>query len=308
MPLFSIIIPTCERLNLLEDCLNSVLNQSFADWEVIVVDNGNNGEDIRLLTAQINDNRIRYFCTDTKYDRSIARNAGLAYSKGEFICFVDDDDLLLPEYLSTFKNWFDTHPKQNRSILRCAYAREKSGKRTLGPIYSVEKHKNPVRFAAFNMCGIWTLCIPKQCMEGIQFPSGFPHWQDTHVILRLLSRYPMYQLPDLNYIYKIHDDMGSLAVKKEKNPADRLHIHLAAIDDFFLNYSSFYKPFLPKNAHRMIKAEKYLQYATADLLYFKGDNSWQWFAKSIQLAFVPKIWKSYLVFIKLYFKKLLKLL
>lgn len=308
MPLFSIVIPTCERLKLLEDCLNSVLNQSFADWEVIVVDNGSNGEDIKLLIAQINDHRIKYFCSNTKYDRSIARNTGLAYSKGKFICFVDDDDLLLPEYLATFKNWYDTHPNQNKSILRCAYTKEKDGKRTLGPIYSVDKHKNPVRFAAFNMCGIWTLCIPKYCMEGIQFPIGFPHWQDTHVILRLLSRYPMHQLPNLNYIYRVHEDMGSLAVKKDNNPADRLHIHLAAIDDFFLNYKSSYKPYLPKNAHRMIKAEKYLQYATADLLYFQGDNSWQWFVKSLQLAFVPKIWKSYLVFIKLYFKKLLKLL
>lgn len=308
MPLFSIVIPTCERLKLLEDCLKSVLSQSFADWEAIVVDNGSKGEEIGLLISQINDDRIKYFRSNTKYDRSIARNTGLAYSNGEFICFVDDDDLLMPDYLATFKTWYDTHPNPNRSILRCAYAKQEKGKRTLGPIYTVGKHKNPVRFAAFNMCGIWTLCIPKHFMEGIQFPAGFPHWQDTHVILRLLSRYPMHQLPDPNYIYRVHENMGSLEIRKDNGSTDRLQIHLAAIDDFFLNYGSVCKPYLPKNAHRMIKAEKYLQYATADLLYFKGEKSWVWFVESLRLAIVPKIWKSYLVFIRLYLNKLIKLL
>jgi glycosyltransferase involved in cell wall biosynthesis len=303
MPQFSIIIPTSDRVSLLEQCLRTVVGQHFSNWEVIVVDNGSCSNEVRQAVDGCNDSRVHYIEADHKYDRSVARNIGLNHSTGRYVCFVDDDDELSPEYLSSFQIWYENNRHKGNHILRCGYQINKRGVTTIGPIYEEKKHDNPAKFAAFHMCGIWTLCIPREYAVENQFPAGFPHWQDTHVILRLLCQFPMVQIPQNNYIYRIHDGRGSIEIKNDKTPHQRLSLHLAAIDDFFSKYSHLYSALLAGNTHRALIAEKYLQYATADLIYFDGKNSGEWFVLSLRHAVEPRLWKSYLVFLRFYTTK-----
>ena len=307
MPLFSIIIPTSDRWQMLIQCLQSCINQESSNWEALVVDNGRSNREIRYLIDEFNDNRIKLIESEVKYDRSIARNTGYQMSSGAYICFVDDDDHLHPEYISRFEDWYNHHPDRKETILRCGYLIDRGDKTLKSVIYNKKIHKNPATFAAFNMCGVWTLSIPRQYLKDNSFPEGFPHWQDTHLILQLLCQYPFEQLAFYNYTYRIHEGMGSQEIKYDESPENRLQLHLAAVEDFFSKYPHLYRTQLPENTKNVIYAEKYLQYATASSIYFDGKNSWNWFVKSLRSAFLPRLWKSYIVFFRFHIPKLLRL-
>jgi len=94
----SVIIPTHNRPDLLPKAIKSVLNQSYQDFEVIVVDDG---LEIRAesIVKKVNDSRIVYIQHETERGGAAARNTGIKAAQGEFIAFLDDDDEWLPKKL-----------------------------------------------------------------------------------------------------------------------------------------------------------------------------------------------------------------
>lgn len=94
-PFFSIIIPTYNRANLLPIAIESVLKQSFSDWELLVVDDGSTDETAALMQEYCsNDSRIKSIF-QTNAERSAARNNGINQANGKYICFLDSDDYFL---------------------------------------------------------------------------------------------------------------------------------------------------------------------------------------------------------------------
>ena len=90
-PKVSVVIPTYERATKVQGAINSVLEQTFSDLEVIVVDDGSTDGTGQVLDANFGD-RIRYF-PQTNQGASIARNRGVTEARGEWIAFLDSDDL-----------------------------------------------------------------------------------------------------------------------------------------------------------------------------------------------------------------------
>ena len=94
----SVIVPTYNRAHMIAEAIDSVLNQTFKDFELIVVDNYSS-DNTESVVKSYNDNRIRYFKNQNNGLVSINRNYGIEKSYGEYIAFLDDDDLWLPEKL-----------------------------------------------------------------------------------------------------------------------------------------------------------------------------------------------------------------
>jgi len=95
--LVSVIIPTYKRPNMLGRAIDSVLEQSYSNIEVIVVDDNSDGDKYRLETIQYmeryaDDPRVKYIKHKINQSGSAARNTGIQNSVGEYIAFLDDDD------------------------------------------------------------------------------------------------------------------------------------------------------------------------------------------------------------------------
>jgi glycosyltransferase involved in cell wall biosynthesis len=97
--LFSVIIPTFNRRDLLPLALESVWQQRFADYEVIVVDDGSNDGTVEYLCSL--GSRVRVF-VQTNKGPGAARNLGVAEARGEYVAFLDSDDLWFPWSLETY--------------------------------------------------------------------------------------------------------------------------------------------------------------------------------------------------------------
>jgi len=98
-PFFTIIIPTYNRASFIADTLRSVLAQTFLAFELIVVDDGSKDNTAEIV-EEFPDPRIRYYLKENG-ERGMARNFGFARAQGEYVLFLDSDDLLHPDHLAT---------------------------------------------------------------------------------------------------------------------------------------------------------------------------------------------------------------
>lgn len=98
MPEVSIIIPTFNRANFLKIAINSVLNQTYSDYEIIVVSNGST-DNSEMVVEKFQDPRIKFIKQEASGSPASPRNHGIRISKGNYIAFCDDDDIWLPEKL-----------------------------------------------------------------------------------------------------------------------------------------------------------------------------------------------------------------
>ena len=99
MPKVSVIIPTHDRAEYLGVAIASVLNQTFQDFELIVVDDASVEDNLGVI-ASFHDDRIKFFRHQTRKGGSAARNTGIANSKCDYIAFLDDDDEWFPDKLA----------------------------------------------------------------------------------------------------------------------------------------------------------------------------------------------------------------
>ena len=108
---YSIVIPVYNVASYLRECLDSVLAQTFADWEAICVDDGStDGSGAILDEYAAKDGRFKVI-HQTNSGVSAARNAGLKFIRGDWFLFLDADDMLRPQALSNFESVLRKHPE-----------------------------------------------------------------------------------------------------------------------------------------------------------------------------------------------------
>jgi len=99
---FSIVIPTCQRHDTLKYAIKSVLNQTFQDFELVIMDNFSTPETAEVVFS-FGDDRIKYYRASERLSATDNWELGLSYAKGEYICLIGDDDGLMPDGLAIGK-------------------------------------------------------------------------------------------------------------------------------------------------------------------------------------------------------------
>ncbi|MGE0561836.1 MAG: glycosyltransferase family 2 protein [Flavobacteriales bacterium] len=105
---FSIIIPTYNRASFIVKTIQSIINQTYSNFEVIVVDDGST-DNTEEVVKSIKDERIKYYKKENA-ERGAARNFGTKKAKGDFITFVDSDDIVYNNYLEQANIFINNNP------------------------------------------------------------------------------------------------------------------------------------------------------------------------------------------------------
>lgn len=111
MPFFSVIIPLYNKERFIADTIKSVLAQSFADFEIIIVNDGSTDQS-EAKVQQFDDARIRYYLRENK-GVSAARNLGITLANADFIAFLDADDYWYPDFLQMMHRNIVRFPNEN---------------------------------------------------------------------------------------------------------------------------------------------------------------------------------------------------
>jgi Glycosyl transferase family 2 len=113
--LISVVLATRNRADLVPRAIESVIAQSYGNWELIAVDDGSDDHTPETLNAYT-DSRIRVVHREQRGGLSAARNAGLDEARGEYVVYLDDDNVLHPQWLRGVAWAFELHPKSELMV------------------------------------------------------------------------------------------------------------------------------------------------------------------------------------------------
>jgi Glycosyl transferase family 2 len=108
--LISVVLPTHNRADLVQRAVRSVIAQSYSNWELLVVDDASEDDTPNVLST-FTDSRVRVLRREQQGGAGATRNTGLAEARGEFIAYLDDDNVMHPHWLKAVAWAFDLHPE-----------------------------------------------------------------------------------------------------------------------------------------------------------------------------------------------------
>ena len=173
---------------MINNAINSVLDQSYRNWELIVVDDGSTDNTKEIVSEVVKkDKRVKYFFKENK-ERSAARNQGIKIASGEWICFLDSDDLYHRSHLEKFKKLINKNNKQP-ALYFCGLGKN---------IFDNENyhynntHKNNIEFILLNTVGTPRACSTKKILQEHKFNETLFIGEDMKLWSRILIDYELY--------------------------------------------------------------------------------------------------------------------
>lgn len=225
-PFFSIVLPTFNRRELLETAISSVLNQTFNDWELLIVNDCSTDNTSAFLT-QFSDSRIRIMHNQVNLHKGGARNIGIINSTGKFVCFLDDDDYYFENHLMVFYDFIIAMGKKKAVYYTMPITQNKKTGVVSKRILPEVGDKNPIEYYLDHKNGVPTprMCIEKTILNDNLFNPKIKIGQDTELLLRIVVNYPAYPIIEHTSVMVIHDDnSGNLKYDTGQNRLEGLKI------------------------------------------------------------------------------------
>ncbi len=172
-PLVSVIMPAYNAASYLREAISSVISQSVTDWELFVIDDGSsdNSRDIAAEFAQ-SDPRIQLVVNEKNMGVAKTRNRGIEMSKGQYIAFLDSDDVWHPEKL---EHQLDRIAGMNADICYCSYAIIGADGNKVRADYLVPDEARFEDILKENFIQCSAMLIRSDIVKGIMFNTAFYH-------------------------------------------------------------------------------------------------------------------------------------
>ena len=229
-PFFSVIIPTYNRKNLVLAAIDSVLRQTFHDWELIIIDDGSTDGTFKALES-ITDSRISAYFQDNR-ERSASRNRGINLSKGKFICFLDSDDLYLEDHLGKLHQHI-LSASENKKVYHTGYElvdlrhhvnlpKDQNGfnRAEPKPVPACQIDKGDFVDSLLK-CTVYpsSTCIHKDILENYSFREDLRMWEDTFLWLCIAKEYAFEGLEQQSVQIKLHRQSTTAEIDASRNAA-----------------------------------------------------------------------------------------
>lgn len=298
-PTVSIIIPVYQAEDFLSRCLNSITNQTFKDFELLLINDGSTDKSQKICNNYaISFNNIRVF-HQKNIGPSAARNKGIDQAKGKFITFIDADDYIDKNYLEGF---FVANPNPEKALIQHNYIREyNDGRRKkfqLPPkqfnrsqfsnlFYSIQL----IKWWPFTWGKLYDLALVKE--QGLHFKEDIYYGEDLIFLLSYLNFAKCFILSSHSYYYHYLYNPNSLTrslygyeseikrfriVRKQEHKLGKKfnfdkelkQLHQEHFSNYF--YRALHSLYLPphiKKKHKRIQILKEM-YRTGDIDYIKS--------------------------------------
>lgn len=245
----SVIIPTCNRKDLVRQAIESVCVQTFKDFEIVLIDDGSTDGTGQEISA-LGDKRIRYFGKENG-GVSSARNLGLQKATGTYVTFLDSDDLFVPDYLKTMVSTLE-----GASDFGVAY----SSITMEYPDGSRQERSNDkyacsgwIAGALFSRFFVYcqACLIRREVLEGIFFDEALELAEDQDLFLRLSTRTQFLFVPQTHVIRRMMTNSLSRQEGRGKVHLDNLKVP----ERFYFEYGG--SDWIPKRQAMRILSRKY---------------------------------------------------
>ncbi len=219
-PAISVIMPVYNRATLVGEAIESILTQTFTDFELIIVDDAsqdNSAEIIRSYAAR--DDRIRCLMLEQNTGNASARNRGLEVARGEFVACMDDDDISLPERLEKQVAFLRANPEIGVVGVEAMMTDHQ-----LNPLQPYSRLGTSHARIAYDLLQIGDCIVGASMMmrrETLEACGGYdeslPSSPDIELVARLIPRTRLANLPEQLYLYRQHAGQKAPTLQKFQN-------------------------------------------------------------------------------------------
>lgn len=220
MPKVSIIVPCYNQGAYLEEAVGSVLDQTFQDFEILIVDDGSNDPETISMLEGYERPKTRVMRTDNQ-GLAAARNNGIREAKGQYILPLDADDKIGPGYLEDAVGILDRHSDIGIVYSEAAYFGIKGGRWDL-PEYSLEEilNHNIIFCSALFRKADWETAGG----YNINMIYGWEDWDFWLSLIHLGKK--VYRIPKIHFYYRLREPSMVHSMDEEKNFFMRFHTYL----------------------------------------------------------------------------------
>jgi len=227
MPKVCVIIPTYNRADFLYSAINSVLHQTYQDFEIIIVDDASK-DNTQEIISRFHDKRIKYLNHESNKGEAAARNSGILYSNSQYIAFLDDDDEWFPEKLRLQVDILEKSMSKVGLVYSGYVVIDRNTQKILhkripmqrGPVYEDMLYRNFIGAPS-------TVILRRECIERIGlFDENIAYGLDHDLWIRIAQYYDFDYVKECLAIYFIHENRLS----------DNPDIRLKGLEDMIRKY------------------------------------------------------------------------
>ena len=191
---FSIIIPVYNQEKYLQETINSVINQTYKNYEVIFVDNGSTDKSIEIINNNIKENNNMKIFFNPERGVSSTRNMGIKKAQKDYIIFLDSDDLLEKNCLEVLNNALD---RDDIDIVRFNYNKYFREKKYFpiklnleGEVSKKEFNKKvlPIFLESYGLNSVWGQAVKREIIEDLEFDNELIIGEDMEFNIRLFAK------------------------------------------------------------------------------------------------------------------------
>ena len=294
-PLISIIIPCYNNKNVILESINSALDQSYRNIEIIVVDDGSTDDSYELVSNSIQGLENARVIRQDNQGPAAARNTGFSFSSGDYLVFLDGDDILHKEYVETCLAVYEKDPALNIVYCDVELFENKTGLWKLHPfsestilLYNSIPVFAMIRSCVFNQIGKYDTKL--RCGEDwelwiriLQRFSGV--YKIPKVLYYYRKRNEKNSLTDLDKVYNFRDDSLLYIYNKHQQLYRDSRFDMTSLLSFAVYKEKYYNEWYRKLYYRLFKRKKYTEiYKKHQLLHEVQSQAWLPHEEELKLA------------------------
>lgn len=295
MPMFSVIIPVYNAEKTLKRCLDSIMNQTFSAFEVLMIDDGSTDSSYQICQEySLKDERFIPYRQENKGPSS-ARNFGLEYAKGEWICFVDSDDMISQHYFEK------VHKKLNSNTTDAVFIGYKKLSSYLEESITIGEYGGDIDELILNQLVdnhlfgyTWSKLFRNDVIDLNRFDESLCLFEDEVFTCSVLKNCNHIQVIEEALYYYYVGDLNSLSGKTYQD-------YCKKCDKLYLSWRDFATSKLSDNAQLILKKksnqlvnqcmyyglERNIDFnlfikSLSECMFFKEHDSWSMFDKYVE--------------------------
>jgi len=218
LPAISVIMPTYNRPSMLAESIDSVLNQTYKDFELIIVNDA--GVEVLDVIEKFKDRRIKYYRHERNQGLAAARNTGIINSRGKYICYLDDDDIYYNDHLEKLLTVLKT------TDAKIAYTNaHRAHQKKIGDKYVITHRDLPFNndfdnelIFLYNLTPVLCIMHSKSCIEEVGlFDESFSSHEDWDLWIRMSRKYHFQHIDRVTAEFRWRNDGSSMSSGRRRD-------------------------------------------------------------------------------------------